>query len=66
MKLIKEDERYILTDLITHKRKKKIKEKSIEIKRIQQKAQYCADIQNPVAITFFSLNLQKLSLLIPN
>jgi hypothetical protein len=45
MKLIKEDERYILTDLITHKRKKKIKGKSTEIKKIQQTAQYCADIQ---------------------
>jgi hypothetical protein len=44
-KLIKENERYILADLITHKRKKKIKGKSIEIKKIQQTAQYCADIQ---------------------
>jgi hypothetical protein len=45
MKLIKENERYILTDLITHERKKKIKGKSIEIKKIQQTAQYSADIQ---------------------
>jgi hypothetical protein len=45
MELIKENERYILIDLITHKRKKKIKGKLTEIKKIQQTAQYCADIQ---------------------
>ena len=53
MRLIKENERYILTDLVTHKRKEKIQRKSIEIEEIQHTAQYCADIQNPTVITSF-------------
>jgi hypothetical protein len=35
MKLIKENERFTFTDLVSYERKKKIKGKSIEIKEIQ-------------------------------
>jgi hypothetical protein len=45
MKFIKENERFTLIDLVAYERKKKIKGKLIEIKKIQETTQYCADIR---------------------